>query len=83
MWGHRTKTAGRRAPPEDRAAELNMKPDKKPKHESSNSSNEVAEIRLARRSPEHWRVTVDHPPLNLFGPEMLSQVNEIITALEN
>jgi enoyl-CoA hydratase/carnithine racemase len=40
------------------------------------------EIRLARRSPEYWRVTFDHPPLNIFGPEMLPQVNEIITALE-
>ena len=40
------------------------------------------EIRLTRRSPEYWRVTIDHPPLNIFGPEMLPQVNEIITAIE-
>src|SRR5258707_8390274 len=40
------------------------------------------EIRLAKRSPEYWRVTFNHPPLNIFGPEMLSQVNEIITAIE-
>ena len=40
------------------------------------------EIRLARRSPEYWRVTFDHPPLNIFGPAMLPQVNEIITAIE-
>jgi enoyl-CoA hydratase/carnithine racemase len=37
---------------------------------------------VARRSPEYWRVTFDHPPLNIFGPEMLPQVNEIITAIE-
>ena len=42
----------------------------------------TTEIRLARRSPEYWRVTFDHPPLNIFGPEMLPQVNEIITAIE-
>src|SRR5260370_2155976 len=42
----------------------------------------TAEIRLARRSPEYWRVTIDHPPLNIFGPEMLPQVGEIITAIE-
>src|SRR5258706_12159933 len=42
----------------------------------------IPEIRLARRSPEYWRVTFDHPPLNIFGPEMLPQVNEIITAIE-
>ena len=46
------------------------------------AATKTAEIRLARRSPEYWRVTVDHPPLNIFGPEMLPQVNEIITALE-
>ena len=47
------------------------------------TATKTAEIRLARRSPEYWRVTFDHPPLNIFGPEMLPQVNEIITALEN
>src|SRR5439155_5073352 len=41
-----------------------------------------AQIHLTRRSPEYWRVTFDRPPLNIFGPEMLPQVNEIITAIE-
>ena len=39
-------------------------------------------IRLARRSPTYWQVTFDHPPLNIFGPETIPQLNEIITALE-
>ena len=42
----------------------------------------TTELRLARWSPDYWRVAIDHPPLNIFGPEMLSQVNEIITAIE-
>jgi enoyl-CoA hydratase/carnithine racemase len=46
------------------------------------AASKTAQIRLARRSPEYWRVTIDHPPLNIFGPEMLPQVNEIITAIE-
>jgi enoyl-CoA hydratase/carnithine racemase len=46
------------------------------------AARKTAEIRLARRSPEYWRVTIDHPPLNIFGPEMLPQVGEIITAIE-
>src|SRR5437667_8096683 len=46
------------------------------------AATKTREIRLAKRSPEYWRVTFDHPPLNIFGPEMLPQVNEIITALE-
>jgi enoyl-CoA hydratase/carnithine racemase len=46
------------------------------------STAETTQIRLVRRSPAYWRVTVDHPPLNIFGPEMLPQVGEIITAIE-
>src|ERR1700736_4807642 len=46
------------------------------------AATKTTEIRLGRRSPEDWRVTVDHPPLNIFGPEMLPQVGEIITAIE-
>src|SRR3989441_1219746 len=46
------------------------------------AATKTTEIRLARRSPEYWRVTFEHPPLNIFGPEMLPQVNEIITAIE-
>src|SRR5437899_12094253 len=42
-----------------------------------------AQIHLTKRSPEYWRVTFDRPPLNIFGPEMLPQMNEIITALES
>jgi enoyl-CoA hydratase/carnithine racemase len=42
----------------------------------------LTQLRLAKRSPEYWRVTFDHPPLNIFGPEMLPQVNEIMTAIE-
>jgi enoyl-CoA hydratase/carnithine racemase len=40
------------------------------------------QISLARRSPHYWRVTIDDPPLNIFGPDTIPQLNEIITALE-
>jgi hypothetical protein len=39
-------------------------------------------IRLERRSPSYWRVTFDHPPLNIFGPKTIPPSNEIITALD-
>jgi len=39
-------------------------------------------VRLTRLSPHRWRVTLDHPPLNIFGPETIPQLNEVITALE-
>ena len=40
------------------------------------------QIRLEKCSPMYWRVTFDHPPLNIFGPEAIPQLNEIVTALE-
>src|SRR5467141_3779779 len=46
------------------------------------AATKAAEIRLARRSPTYWRVTFDHPPLNIFGPETIPQLNEVIAALE-
>lgn len=39
-------------------------------------------IHLERRLPSYWRVTFDHPPLNIFGPQSIPQLNEIVTALE-
>src|SRR5262252_10621489 len=50
--------------------------------DQNHAATKTTEIRLARRSPEYWRVTFDHPPLNIFGPKMLPQVNEVITAIE-
>ena len=49
-------------------------------HPGSGSSNR--QIGLEMRSPEYWRVTFDHPPLNIFGPETIPQLNEIIATLE-
>ena len=40
------------------------------------------QIRLERHSPSYWRVTFDHPPLNIFGPETIPQLGEIIKSLE-
>ncbi|MEO8352883.1 MAG: enoyl-CoA hydratase/isomerase family protein [Chthoniobacteraceae bacterium] len=40
------------------------------------------QIQLERRSPFYWRVTFTHPPLNIFGPETIPQLEEIIQSLE-
>ncbi|QJP16750.1 enoyl-CoA hydratase/isomerase family protein [Starkeya sp. ORNL1] len=40
------------------------------------------QIHLERRSPALWHVIFDIPPLNIFGPETLPQLNAIVTALE-
>src|ERR1700731_1926516 len=46
------------------------------------STKNSKQIRLERRTSLCWRVTFDHPPLNIFGPETIPQLNEIVTALE-
>ena len=43
---------------------------------------DTRQIRLARMSPSYWRVTFDRPPLNIFGPDTIPQLNEAVTALE-
>jgi enoyl-CoA hydratase/carnithine racemase len=37
---------------------------------------------LTKHSPAYWRVTFNHPPLNIFGPKTIPQLNEIIAAIE-
>src|SRR5260370_21631925 len=48
----------------------------------THTARSTNQIHLTRRSPHYWRVTFDHPPLNIFGPETIPQLNEIVTALE-
>ena len=40
------------------------------------------QIRLARRSPAYWRVTIDNPPINVMGPQMVRDFQEVIAAIE-
>ena len=37
---------------------------------------------LTKHSRTCWRVTLNHPPVNIFGPKTIPQLNEIITAIE-
>jgi enoyl-CoA hydratase/carnithine racemase len=46
-------------------------------------SVEAKQVLVNRKSPTYWRVTFNHPPLNIFGPESIPQLNEVITALEH
>ncbi|MET3651255.1 enoyl-CoA hydratase/isomerase family protein [Dyella japonica] len=41
-----------------------------------------AQIKVAKRSPAYWRVTFDNPPLNLMGPDMVREFQNLINALE-
>jgi len=42
-----------------------------------------ARIRLDRISPASWRVTFDLPPLNIFGPKNIPQLEAVVSALES
>jgi hypothetical protein len=39
------------------------------------------QIRVARRSPAYWRVTIDNPPINVMGPEMVKQFQQVMGAM--
>jgi enoyl-CoA hydratase/carnithine racemase len=47
-----------------------------------NDTANIRQIRLERRSPTYWRVTFDLPPVNIFGPDNIPPLNEIVMAIE-
>ena len=53
-----------------------MDPATKPATENpvatGNASTKGGQIRLTRWSPGYWRVTIDNPPVNVMGPEMVT-----------
>jgi len=46
------------------------------------TSTKPAQIRVARRSPAYWRVAIDNSPINVMGPQMVREFQEVIDALE-
>ena len=46
------------------------------------NSHPEGEIRLIRHSDVYWRVTFDLPPLNIFGPAHIPQLEEVVSKLE-
>jgi enoyl-CoA hydratase/carnithine racemase len=43
---------------------------------------QTRQIRIESRSPAYWRVTFNIPPLNIFGPETIPQLEEAIKFIE-
>lgn len=41
------------------------------------------QLRVTRHSPSYWRVTIDNPPLNVMGPEMVRQFQKLIADIES
>src|SRR4029077_4806640 len=42
----------------------------------------AGDIRLKRVSPEYWQVTFDLPPLNIFGPANIPQLEHVVSSIE-
>lgn len=34
-------------------------------------------------SPEYWRVQINNPPFNIYGPDSTFQLEEVISAIES
>jgi enoyl-CoA hydratase/carnithine racemase len=49
---------------------------------TASAPTKPAQIRVARPSPAYWRVTIDNPPINVMGPQMVVEFQELIGALE-
>ena len=49
---------------------------------SAGAATKPSQIRVTRRSPAYWRVTIDNPPLNVMGPEMVQEFQDLMHALE-
>lgn len=47
------------------------------------TSKTPRQIRLERPTPSYWRVTFDLPPLNIFGPDNIPQLEKVIEAIES
>jgi enoyl-CoA hydratase/carnithine racemase len=49
---------------------------------TASAPTKPAQIRVARPSPAYWRVTIANPPINVMGPQMVVEFQELIGALE-
>jgi enoyl-CoA hydratase/carnithine racemase len=49
---------------------------------TASAATKSEQVRITRRSPAYWRVTIDNPPINVMGPEMVKQFQEVMYALE-
>jgi enoyl-CoA hydratase/carnithine racemase len=67
----------------DRVLAQNAPADPSNAQSAQQASNAKQEFRITRVTPAYWRVTIDHPPFNIFGPESIPQLNSVITQIEN
>src|SRR5579862_478400 len=49
---------------------------------TASAATKSAQLRITRRSPPYWRVTIDNPPINVMGPQMVREFQGVMDALE-
>ena len=49
---------------------------------TASAATKSTQIRVTKRSPAYWRVTIDNPPLNVMGPQMVREFQGVMNALE-
>jgi enoyl-CoA hydratase/carnithine racemase len=47
------------------------------------NKSDSGNIRVTRHSDAYWRITVDIPPLNIFGPANIPQLEQVVSAIES
>ncbi|UNK48727.1 enoyl-CoA hydratase/isomerase family protein [Lysobacter sp. S4-A87] len=55
---------------------------KPPASHAASSTVAAKQIHVTRVTPEYWRVTFHNPPYNIYGPETMPQLNEVVSAIE-
>src|SRR3984957_6739434 len=49
---------------------------------TASAATKSTQIRVTKRSPAYWRITIDNPPLNVMGPQMVREFQGVMDALE-
>ncbi len=49
---------------------------------TASALTQPVQLRVAKRSPAYWRVTIANPPINVMGPQMVKEFQGVINALE-
>ena len=50
---------------------------------TKDASDDFRQLRLVRSTPAYWRVTINNPPINVMGPEMVRDFQQLISKIES
>jgi len=54
----------------------------KPKSGAAVQPAASEQYRITKVTPAYWRVTINNPPFNIYGPDSMPQLDRVITAIE-